>query len=568
MYLLYALLTGVAAAYCLLAIWVAMGRRQWFVRVSVLLAALALLVPIRAYEPLVLLGLTSVILVSGWGAGRWMWGRKAVHETEPIAATDSRIRFGLSDLLLLCVVAAGISWLVSVVIARGLILSWWRFALAALMLSLISSLAVAVVRAKRRWIGLPALIVAVAAGVALDHFVLQNFLYTDELLQIWRNPVFAPLQGLNRIAALLALFTGWMLIGAAAIASWNVPYRNASYRITVRTGVVAFAMILVAFVICVYWHMLGVPQRTLAAGEPRENHLPQILHLSKQLSRASPEESPPIYAELLLVLKRPAAVSIDWSRLGRNPEHEFDDAMADFQLVRAAARQLDAECQRLRAAGRHDEAADFALAILRYGDSYRHGGRATDFLVGEANAGIGVRCLAQCRADLSRAKALEAVRFLESIPANAEPVEAVLQRDALWTDRAYTWRHRLSQAVDFEIWGRTPTTAVGQVLPDVVHRVACQSDLLMADLAVRTYAADRGELPETLADLVPQYLQAVPADAYSGSPLNYRKVGEEFVLYSTGQDGEDNGGKFANNSTYVSSNGNGYDYNLDTMIRP
>jgi hypothetical protein len=124
MFLLYTLVTGVAAAYCLLAIWVAVGRGHWFARACVLLAALALLVPIRAYEPLILFGTTSVLLVAGWSAIR---GLKAFRK--PSAGGGSKgqtasLRFQLRDVLLSCAVAAAASWLISELVAKGVHVDW------------------------------------------------------------------------------------------------------------------------------------------------------------------------------------------------------------------------------------------------------------------------------------------------------------------------------------------------------------------------------------------------------------------------------------------------------------
>ena len=253
------------------------------------------------------------------------------------------------------------------------------------------------------------------------------------------------------------------------------------------------------------------------AVESDENNLPRVLELSKQLSGASPKEAEAIYAELLPLLKRPAAVSIEWESLGRDAE-VLVETLADVQTIRAAARQMDAECQRLEAAGRHDEAGEFALAIIRCGSSYRRGGLIIDYLVGEAISGIGHACLARCRTNLSPAKCSKRRSSWKTISADREQLETVLARDALWSDLEFTWRHRLAQAVEFQIWGQTPTAEVGTALPDVASRVDCQSGLLCIDLALRAYVADRGALPAKLDDLVPRYLSRIPSDPHAGQP--------------------------------------------------
>jgi len=61
-------------------------------------------------------------------------------------------------------------------------------------------------------------------------------------------------------------------------------------------------------------------------------------------------------------------------------------------------------------------------------------------------------------------------------------------------------------------------------------------------LAVQRYRLAAGELPDTLADLVPDYLDAVPSDPFDGNDLRYEKLGPGFVVYSIGKDFRDNGG--------------------------
>lgn len=61
--------------------------------------------------------------------------------------------------------------------------------------------------------------------------------------------------------------------------------------------------------------------------------------------------------------------------------------------------------------------------------------------------------------------------------------------------------------------------------------------------ALERYHLARGEYPETLGALVPQYLDEVPRDVIGGNPLHYQRAADgKFVLYSVGWNGRDNGG--------------------------
>ncbi len=62
-------------------------------------------------------------------------------------------------------------------------------------------------------------------------------------------------------------------------------------------------------------------------------------------------------------------------------------------------------------------------------------------------------------------------------------------------------------------------------------------------MAVRRYQLEHdGALPKSLEELVPAYLEAVPADPFSEGRLIYRPAFDSYLLYSVGSDGVDDGG--------------------------
>lgn len=65
----------------------------------------------------------------------------------------------------------------------------------------------------------------------------------------------------------------------------------------------------------------------------------------------------------------------------------------------------------------------------------------------------------------------------------------------------------------------------------------------MTILALKRYHAEHGAYPAMLEDLVAgHYLQHVPMDPYSAQALRYARRGDDFVLYSVGEDFQDDGG--------------------------
>ena len=62
-------------------------------------------------------------------------------------------------------------------------------------------------------------------------------------------------------------------------------------------------------------------------------------------------------------------------------------------------------------------------------------------------------------------------------------------------------------------------------------------------LAIERYRLAAGKLPDTLADLIPDYLDTIPKDPFDGNELRYKKLETGFVVYSIGDDLSDDGGK-------------------------
>ena len=79
--------------------------------------------------------------------------------------------------------------------------------------------------------------------------------------------------------------------------------------------------------------------------------------------------------------------------------------------------------------------------------------------------------------------------------------------------------------------------------------------LLVTEFALREYILEHGRSPETLAELVPRYLAAIPGDPFSGHPLVYRQRGNGYLLYSVGANGIDDGGAAAEWSEMLQGHG-------------
>jgi hypothetical protein len=68
------------------------------------------------------------------------------------------------------------------------------------------------------------------------------------------------------------------------------------------------------------------------------------------------------------------------------------------------------------------------------------------------------------------------------------------------------------------------------------------SDAMAATCAALRFRADNGAWPARAEDLVPKYLPAVPLDPWTGTPIRMAADADGFRMWSTGEDGRDDGG--------------------------
>jgi hypothetical protein len=67
-------------------------------------------------------------------------------------------------------------------------------------------------------------------------------------------------------------------------------------------------------------------------------------------------------------------------------------------------------------------------------------------------------------------------------------------------------------------------------------------DMAHTALAIERYRLVAGDLPQELAQLVPDHLDQVPIDPFDGRPIRYRRTDPGYLLYSVWEDGQDDDG--------------------------
>ncbi len=64
---------------------------------------------------------------------------------------------------------------------------------------------------------------------------------------------------------------------------------------------------------------------------------------------------------------------------------------------------------------------------------------------------------------------------------------------------------------------------------------AIDTDINMITQAISMFHSEKGYLPDTLSEMVPNYLRSVPVDPW-GQPYRYEKDGDSYKIISAGAD--------------------------------
>jgi hypothetical protein len=567
-------LLGMALFQCLVAIWAATSRGHWFIRAVGVWMAIALLVPIGAWEAAWLFALSSLLVVLLLNLIRWLRRRPALEiASSAMAATAKPLHFGIRDLFLLLLIVGMWLPLLMEIVRNELPDNMVGWLVAAISLAVIAVLCQLVVNGPGRpWAAV--LFFCAVPGAAAATWASGDWMGLWDFVGVHPLRMFEGAISLMIVALEFALF----LIATLLLNPMRQPREQSVGRRIVSAGAFAVTLLVPAIpTAMLYWALLEhVPQATRYV-MPTVNHYPRIVAIATQLQRlnprelsiadlkavaptsTTPQEVEALYAELLPLLEVPNASDYDPDR---------DAIMAyspPFQLCRSLARAMRAEGESMRSAGQADRAADYAQATIRLGRMWCRGGIAIQTQVGLAIEGVGYQQLASYRAELSPERSRAAIASLQRSLAEREDFASLYAREMEYQQRAYGWQDRLEdQSERLFRSARHWSTS----MQDALAREGATNLLLQTDLAIRVFKHDHNRWPHDLGELVPAYLPQIPLDPHSQLPLKYQPAQPQFVLYSVGFDGHDDGGRFGSVTAYGNAchrREPGLDFDLDTL---
>jgi hypothetical protein len=565
-----------AAGELLIAIWAAKSRGHWFWRALIVWTAVMALAPIRAFEPAmtfaVALPITALLVMA-------QRRRDKTRQTElPRESRPHPIRFTMRDLLLFTAIV-GLSIAGLLHLARNIhrpMLTNYVLNISAL--TAVALIAFNAVFARRRLFWLCLLTITIAAFA----FAVPSLGSTPEsydallLLDVGFHPTLLLASASN--LALLLTESALLLIAAIWLTNTASGKRNVFARITLA----ALAVLLAAPLAPVYWHLLWLSPLSppFSTGPNNYDRLFEIAQQVESLAgiRGATTPGSPAYTQRTALIDEAVALAGGTNWVPADPDPNFNRVNLDEYIARGTRkfRTLSRAIEDVAGAAytRGDPAAALALRLanIRLGVMLQRGSEEPVYLIGRAVEGVSLEQLVRIRHEFTPDQIKTVIAALQRDLDEREPPETVVARDKAISQRAYGWGSHLDYVLERYGLGSDIYPAFLLVTRERPHLLR----LFQTDLAIRLYQQQRGTLPSSLDQLVPDFIRAIPIDLHSGKPLVYRRLASDFLLYSLGQDGVDNGGNFTNFASYATGIDQGdhthfgvrYDFDLDTLIRP
>jgi hypothetical protein len=196
---------------------------------------------------------------------------------------------------------------------------------------------------------------------------------------------------------------------------------------------------------------------------------------------------------------------------------DMDNLLNELARFKRLA-QLQAAQGRLAEMNNHPGvAARSYLEIVNLGIKSTQGGMMLNQLVGIAIEKVGTGSLQKIVDRLDVKSCRETAGKLEALDAQRQTWSDVLQHEHDWSRRAFTGlRNELTRVISSGTIRKSEEDS-----EQAFKKHELKTRQLIIDLAARAYELDKGHRPPSVADLVPDYLKAVPQDPITGTNMVY-----------------------------------------------
>jgi hypothetical protein len=569
----YDLTNGTTATlFAIFALWAVASNRHWFVRTAVVAAAILITLLIPAYEVLITF-LVEVLLVA---AGIFLWRRRRTRNArtaEHVADTPPRqLRLSMETLMLAVVIVA----VTTAVAARMPVLAWRAYyssAVEGLIAAATALASVWLIYGNARWqfrlaavlpiIALMALAyVGLQWGAAVVQYWIERGTVADYLKTVLRDIWPAILSFMKPVTMGIAATCVWLYLVRRA--GWFDPFGDRSSAQSAvspatrrRANAIAFALFIVVAIfplVLLYQLLTPTPfpaERSgpngfndfIAAGKMIDSTTAQTLSSWDQLStaklRAEIDKLAPAFTRVDQGLQKDC-----WNPYVFRPWPTADDLQALQNLTEA----FRAENALARRDDNHRRQIDGNLRVLKLAriESSSEGIYNTYGVFARFEPDVYQSIWQTASSPLAARKLRDLMDVLVDLDNNREPWSDHIDRQRIIEENAGWDRHLRWMLAEWSGEDSTKWQANEE------YRRVAMLRMLIIKLAILAHQLDHDRLPQSLSELVPEYLRAVPEDPFSNAPFRFQPDNENngYKLYSFGPDRDDDNG-----SSVISSDG-------------
>jgi hypothetical protein len=256
-----------------------------------------------------------------------------------------------------------------------------------------------------------------------------------------------------------------------------------------------------------------------------------------------------------------------------------------YTKLRRLANLTSLDCKVYNESGEHWKAIQSCLDGIQLGGDTIKGSEITGFLISQAIQAIAIHEATPDLIDnLNVSEAQSAITRLDKILSRYAPFSEILENEKFsdiqkMTSSTYyatpgarvgtgsklfmriilpghiaDWDKAIADtAIPYAQYSKLPTQSGGiifRMVEPVISKARlryeytlCTNQMLLLQLALRSYKATTGAYPSTLSDLAPKYLAKLPTDRFTPTgTYKYKQTAKGYILYSIGPDGKDNAG--------------------------
>jgi hypothetical protein len=247
------------------------------------------------------------------------------------------------------------------------------------------------------------------------------------------------------------------------------------------------------------------------AGEMADNHTGDFNEMKLEELRKLVAKNSDALQAARTGLQEDCAVPLQFS------ENYMSRHLPELAGYKRLAQAFVAEGRLAEMENRPGDAAKSYLDAVRLGNKSAQGGVLIDQLVGTAIEAMGTACLQKLVDQLDAKSCREAAATLETLDAQRQTWKEVMQQERVWSRRAYPGiKYRWTELVM-----SSSLKKAHQAGERKFNKRQIMTRQLLVDFAARAYELENGHRPASVADLVPDYLKAVPQDPLTGTNLVY-----------------------------------------------